>query len=257
VAGNDLFSVDGKVAVVTGGSRGIGLMIAQGFVEAGARVYISSRKADVCEEVAAELSQIGECIAVPADLAHEDGCELLAESVAEREDRIHVLVNNAGATWGAPLAEQDTASWDRVLNINVQGVFHTTKFLLPLLEKGATDADPARVINIGSVDGIQVPMLETYSYSASKAAVHQLTRHLAKHLAPRITVNAIAPGPFESKMMAATLEAFGDQIAASAPMKRIGRPDDMAGTAIFLASRAGAYVTGAVIPVDGGIATTK
>jgi NAD(P)-dependent dehydrogenase (short-subunit alcohol dehydrogenase family) len=254
---NDLFSIDGKVAVVTGGSRGIGLMIARGFVEAGARVYISSRKADVCEEVAAELSQVGACHAIPADLSSEAGCELLAEGVREREDRLHVLVNNAGATWGVPLAEHDTASWDRVLNINVQGVFHTTKFLLPLLEAAATDDDPARVINIGSVDGIQVPMLETYSYSSSKAAVHQLTRHLAKHLAPRVTVNAIAPGPFESKMMAATLEAFGDQIAAQAPMKRIGRPDDMAGTAIFLASRAGAYLTGAVIPVDGGIATTK
>jgi NAD(P)-dependent dehydrogenase (short-subunit alcohol dehydrogenase family) len=182
---------------------------------------------------------------------------VLADGVAEREDALHVLGNNAGATWGSPLAEHDTSSWDRVLNLNVQGVFHSTKFLLPLLEKGATDDDPARVINIGSIDGIQVPMLETYSYSSSKAAVHQLTRHLAKHLAPRITVNAIAPGPFESKMMAATLQAFGDQIAASAPMQRIGRPDDMAGTAIFLASRAGAYLTGAVIPVDGGIATTK
>jgi NAD(P)-dependent dehydrogenase (short-subunit alcohol dehydrogenase family) len=257
VAAAELFSVEGKVAVVTGGSRGIGLMIARGFVEAGARVYISSRKADVCEEVAAELSQIGECVAAPADLSTEEGCRLLGERIAEREDRLHVLVNNAGATWGVPLSEHDTASWDRVLNLNVQGVFHTTKFLLPLLERGATDDDPARVITIGSIDGIQVPMLETYSYSSSKAAVHQLTRHLAKHLAPRITVNAVAPGPFESKMMAATLESFGDQIAATTPMRRIGRPDDMAGTAIFLASRAGAYLTGAVIPVDGGIATTK
>jgi NAD(P)-dependent dehydrogenase (short-subunit alcohol dehydrogenase family) len=254
---SDLFSVEGKVVVVTGGSRGIGLMIARGFVENGARVYISSRKAEVCEEVAGELSQLGECSAIPADLSSEAGCRVLADGVAEREDALHVLVNNAGATWGSPLAEHDTSSWDRVLNLNVQGVFHSTKFLLPLLEKGATDDDPARVINIGSIDGIQVPMLETYSYSSSKAAVHQLTRHLAKHLAPRITVNAIAPGPFESKMMAATLQAFGDQIAASAPMQRIGRPDDMAGTAIFLASRAGAYLTGAVIPVDGGIATTK
>jgi NAD(P)-dependent dehydrogenase (short-subunit alcohol dehydrogenase family) len=142
-----------------------------------------------------------------------------------------------------------------VLNLNVQGVFHTTKALLPLLQKKATMADPSRVINIGSIDGIHVPALETYSYAASKAAVHQLTRHLAKHLAPTITVNAVAPGPFESKMMAATLEAFGDQIAASAPLKRIGRPEDMAGVAIFLASRAGSYLTGAVIPVDGGIAT--
>ena len=169
--------------------------------------------------------------------------------------RLDVLVNNAGATWGAPLAEHDTASWDRVLNLNVQGVFHTTKFLLPLLEAGADAERPARVINIGSIDGIHVPVLESYSYSSSKAAVHQLTRHLARHLAPAVTVNAIAPGPFESKMMAATLEAFGEQIAASAPLKRIGRPDDMAGAALFLASRAGAYLTGAIIPVDGGIAT--
>jgi NAD(P)-dependent dehydrogenase (short-subunit alcohol dehydrogenase family) len=143
-----------------------------------------------------------------------------------------------------------------VLNLNVQGIFHTTKYFLPLLEAAAETDAPARVINIGSIDGIHVPVLESYSYSASKAAVHQLTRHLAKRLAPRITVNAVAPGPFESKMMAATLEAFGDQIAASAPMRRIGHPDDMAGVCIFLASAAGSYLTGAIIPVDGGIATT-
>jgi NAD(P)-dependent dehydrogenase (short-subunit alcohol dehydrogenase family) len=143
-----------------------------------------------------------------------------------------------------------------VLALNVKGVFHLTKFLVPLLEAAGTQEEPARVINIGSIDGIHVPVLESYSYSASKAAVHQLTRHLAKRLAPTVTVNAVAPGPFESKMMAATLEAFGEQIASGAPMKRIGRPDDMAGVAIFLASRAGAYVTGAIIPVDGGIATT-
>jgi NAD(P)-dependent dehydrogenase (short-subunit alcohol dehydrogenase family) len=142
-----------------------------------------------------------------------------------------------------------------VLSLNVKGVFHTTKFLTPLLRAGSTADDPARVINVGSIDGIHVPMLETYSYSASKAAVHHLTRHLARRLAPEITVNAIAPGPFESKMMAATLEAFGEQIARSAPLKRLGRPDDMAGTAVFLSSRAGAYLTGAVIPVDGGMAT--
>lgn len=230
-------------------------MIASGYVEAGARVYVSSRKADACEQTAAELSEKGTCIALPADLSTEAGCRGLAGALAEREPRLHVLVNNAGNTWGTPLEQFDDAAWDRVLSLNVKGVFHTTKFLVPLLEEAAGDDDPARVINIGSIDGIHVPVLETYSYSASKAAVHQLTRHLARRLAPRITVNAIAPGPFESKMMAATLESFGEQIAASAPMKRIGRPDDMAGIAIFLASPASSYMTGAVVPVDGGIAT--
>ena len=251
---SDLFSVSGKVALVTGGSRGIGLMIASAFVDAGARVYISSRKADVCDAVAAELSERGECTSIPADLSTEAECLRLASAVAEREPRLDILVNNAGATWGAPLEAFDEAAWDRVLAINVKSVFHLTKFLLPQLRDAGTDGEPARVINIGSIDGIHVPIMETYSYSASKAAVHQLTRHLAKRLAPDVTVNAIAPGPFESKMMAATLDAFGDQIAASVPMKRIGRPDDMAGAAIFLASRAGAYLTGAIVPVDGGMA---
>lgn len=251
----DLFSLDGKTAVVTGGSRGIGLMIAEGFLRAGARVAISSRKADVCDSVASRLSEFGECVSLPADLSTETGAKQLAEATAEWTPSLDILVNNAGATWGAPLEEFDDAAWDRTLDLNVKGVFHTTKFMLPLLRAEATAENPARVINIGSIDGIHVPILETYSYSASKAAVHQLTRHLARRLAPEITVNAVAPGPFESKMMAATLEAFGEQIAAGAPLKRIGRPDDMAGVSIFLASRAGSYLTGAIIPVDGGIAT--
>jgi NAD(P)-dependent dehydrogenase (short-subunit alcohol dehydrogenase family) len=255
VAVRDLFSVSGKTVLVTGGSRGIGLMIARGFVEGGARVYISSRKADVCEQVATELSQEGTCTALPADLSSEQECRRLAGEVADREERLDVLVNNAGAVWGAPLPDHDETAFERVLALNVKGVFHLTKFLVPLLEAGASAEEPSRVINIGSIDGLRVPDLEVYSYSASKAAVHQLTRHLAKRLAPLVTVNAIAPGPFESKMMAATLAAFGDQIAASAPLKRIGRPDDMVGATIYLASRAGAYVTGAVLPVDGGIAT--
>jgi NAD(P)-dependent dehydrogenase (short-subunit alcohol dehydrogenase family) len=252
---SDLFSIAGKTALVTGGSRGIGLMIARGYVEAGARVYISSRKADVLDEVAAELSKVGECHAIAADLSAEAECRRLAEAIAARESNLDVLVNNAGATWGAPLEQFDDAAWERALALNVKGVFHLTKFLLPLLEEAGTAEDPARVINIGSIDGLRVPLMDNYSYSASKAAVHMLTRHLAKRLAPRVTVNAIAPGPFESKMMAATLEAFGEQIAAGTPLKRIGRPDDMAGAAIYLASRAGAYLTGAVIPVDGGIAS--
>ena len=252
-----LFSIEHKTALVTGGSRGIGRMIASGFVDAGATVYISSRKREVCDAVAAELAASGRCVSLPADLSSEKGCRRLAAALAEREATLDILVNNAGATWGAPLEDFDESAWERVLALNVKGVFHLTKALLPQLRAAGTEAEPARVINIGSIDGLTVPVLETYSYSASKAAVHHLTRHLAKALAPTVTVNAIAPGPFESKMMAATLEAFGEQIAASNPLKRIGRPDDMAGTAIFLASRAGAYLTGAVIPVDGGLATTR
>ncbi len=253
---SDLFSIRGKVALVTGGSRGIGLMIARGFVEAGARVYVSSRKAAACEEVARELSAGGECHALPADLSTQAECDRLAADLASREPALHILVNNAGANWGAPLADYPDEAWDKVLALNVKGVFHLTRALLPQLEKAAQPGDPARVINIGSIDGLRVPVLETYAYSASKAAVHHLTRALARQLAPRgITVNAIAPGPFESKMMAATLDRFRDAIVASCPLGRIGEPEDMAGVAIYLASRAGAYLTGATIPVDGGIST--
>jgi NAD(P)-dependent dehydrogenase (short-subunit alcohol dehydrogenase family) len=251
-----LFSIDGKTALVTGGSRGIGKMIATGFVEAGAKVYIAARKHAASEETAAELSKIGDCIALEADLSSEEGCRALATEIQNREDKLDILVNNAGATWAVPIEEFGDAAWDRALNVNVKGVFHMTRFLLPELRAAARPEDPARVINIGSIDGLRVPRMDTYSYSASKAAVHMLTRHLAAKLAPDITVNAISPGPFESKMMAETLRTFGDQIVASAPLRRIGRPDDMAGTAIFLASRAGSYLTGAVIPVDGGISTT-
>jgi NAD(P)-dependent dehydrogenase (short-subunit alcohol dehydrogenase family) len=254
----NLFSIEGKTALVTGGSRGIGLMIASGFVANGARVYVSSRKADVCRSVADELSKQGECAALPADLSTESECRRLAGELAEREPTLHVLVNNAGANWGAPLEEYPDAAWDKVLALNVKAAFHLTRSLLPRLEAAATPADPARVINVGSIDGLHVPDLETYAYSASKAALHHLTRVLAKKLAPRhITVNALAPGPFESKMMAETLRRFGDLIRASCPLGRIGTPEDVAGAAIYLASRAGAYVTGAVLPIDGGIATTR
>ena len=254
----DLFDIAGKTALVTGGSRGIGLMIARGYVEAGAKVYISSRKAEVCDDVAAELSKIGTCLSMPADLSQAGECARLAAEIGRREERLHVLVNNAGATWGAALAEYPEDAWDKVLGLNVKAPFLLTQALVPLLAAAATPDDPARIINIGSIDAIQVPILETYAYSSSKAAIHQLTRHLARMLGPQhITVNAVAPGPFESKMMAETLRNFGDAIARSSPLGRIGRPDDMAGVAIYLASRAGAYVTGAVIPVDGGIATTK
>ena len=230
-------------------------MIARGFVEAGATVYISSRKADACATLATELSKVGSCTALPADLSREMECRRVAEELSRREDHLDVLVNNAGATWGAPMADYDEAAFERVLALNVKGVFHLTKFLRSMLEARATAETPSRVINIGSIDGLHVPTMETFAYSASKAAVHQLTRHLAKAMAPVVTVNAIAPGPFESRMMRATLEAFGDTIAQSAPMQRIGRPSDMAGAAIFLASPAASYITGVILPVDGGIAT--
>ena len=252
----DLFSIKGKTALVTGGSQGIGLMIARGYVEAGAKVYICSRKKDVCDRVAAELSALGTCISLPANLSTEAGAKALAQEIGRREPALHILVNNAGANWGATLAEYPDSAWDKVLALNVKAPFFLIRELLRLLEKGARPGDPARVINIGSIDGLHVPRLETYAYSASKAAVHHMTRVLAVALAPQgITVNAVAPGPFQSKMMAETLERFSDVIVASCPLGRIGEPDDMAGVTIYLASRAGAYLTGAVIPVDGGIST--
>ncbi len=251
-----LFSVEDKVALVTGGSRGIGAMIARGLVAGGAKVYVASRKKQDCEKVAAELSKQGTCIALQANLSDEAGCAALAEELSSQESTLHVLVNNAGANWGAPLAEYPESGWDKVMALNVKGVFYLTQKLVPRLEAAARPGDPARVINVGSIDGLHTPPLETYAYSASKAAVHHLTRALARKLAPRITVNAIAPGPFQSKMMAATLERLHDAIVASCPLGRIGEPEDMAAIALYLASRAGAYVTGAVIPVDGGISTT-
>jgi NAD(P)-dependent dehydrogenase (short-subunit alcohol dehydrogenase family) len=253
----NLFNLTGKTAVVTGGTRGIGLMMARGLLQAGASVTVCSRKADACEAAAAELSGDGHVVAIAADLSTEAGCLQFAGQVGQAQSSLHILVNNAGATWGAPLEEFPESAWDKVLNLNLKSPFFLTRAFLPLLGAAATADDPARVINVGSIDGLHVPILPTYSYSASKAALHHMTRVLARELGPRqITVNAVAPGPFESKMMAATLRAAGDEIAAKSPLGRIGRPEDMAGVAVYLASRAGAYVTGAVIPVDGGIATT-
>lgn len=250
-----LFDLTGRTALVTGGSRGIGLMIARGLLDAGAKVIISSRKADACDTVVKELSDKGEIYGVPADLSTRDECERLIGMIADREPGLHILVNNAGATWGATLEEFPDHAWDKVLDLNLKGPFFLTRAALPLLTAVATADDPARVINIGSIDGIGVPQ-HRYSYAASKSGLHQLTRVLARELGPsHITVNAVAPGPFESKMMAATLAAAGDEIAAMAPLGRIGRPDDMAGIAVFLSGRGGAYVTGAIIPVDGGITT--
>jgi NAD(P)-dependent dehydrogenase (short-subunit alcohol dehydrogenase family) len=248
-----LFDIRGKVALVTGGSRGIGLMIARGFVEAGATVYITSRSAEVCGTVAAELSMIGRCISLPHDLSTLDGVAALSRDISEREERLHILVNNAGAAWGEPIETFPEQGFDKVTDLNLKSLFFLTRDLLPLLETAATPDDPARVINIGSIDGLRVPMVENYSYAAAKAAVHHLTRMLAVHLGGRaITANAIAPGFFPSKMTKALLESHREAFEKACPLGRIGEPADMAGIAIFLASRAAAYINGAVIPVDGG-----
>ena len=254
----ELFGVAGKVVLVTGGSRGIGLAIAEEFTKAGARVYISSRKADVCDSAAEELSQHGEAFSLPGDLGTVEGCRALADGISRREGKLHVLINNAGALWAASLADYPESGWDKVFDINVKGPFFLVQALTPLLKEAATPDDPARIINVGSIDGLHVPSHETYAYTSSKAALHHLSRHLAGHLAPfAITVNVIAPGMFRSKMMEVTVEREGeDAVLEAVPLKRFATPADMAGAAIYLASSAGSYITGVVLPVDGGTATT-
>ena len=251
-----LFDVSGKTALVTGGSRGVGLMIARGLAQAGARVLISSRKEEQLQAAAAELAQEGECEAIVADVSSPEGAAALAAAARERFEKLDILVNNAGATWGAPLEEFPQSGWDRVMHTNVEGIFHLTIALLDPLRAAAGEEDPARIINIGSIDGLRVPVTDNFSYSASKSAVHMLTRHLAKRLAAEhITVNAIAPGPFPSKMTAFMLEepTAREAVEGMVPLGRLGRGDDAAGLVIFLASRAGSYLTGTVIPLDGGI----
>lgn len=259
---DDLFSVDGKTALVTGGSRGIGEMIAAGFLANGVSVYITSRKADVCAATAERLMKDhgGECTALPADLSGLEGIEGLVAELTEREDSLDILVNNAGASWGASIEEFPEVGWDKVMDTNVKGVFFLTQRLLPLLEAAGTAEDPARVINIGSIDGLKTPVFDTYSYGPSKAAVHALSRQLAAELAPRqIIVNAIAPGPFPTWMLSTGVGTGGDvdgtdwdAVGQGNPRGRVGTPEDIAGLAIFLSSRAGAFTVGDVITCDGG-----
>ncbi|KAI9595557.1 hypothetical protein BDF19DRAFT_385114 [Syncephalis fuscata] len=264
---NTLFNVKDKVVLVTGGSRGIGLMIAQGFIANGARVYISSRKADVCNKVAAELTKQGpgKCFSIPADLQKLSETQRLAkEMLNTRSVYLHILVNNAGANWAASIEEYPDDAFQKVMNLNLTRVFSLTQACLSLLETASTPEDPARVINIGSIHGIRTAAHETYAYGASKAALHHLSQFMAGHIGSRsITVNAIAPGPFMSKMMEETLKRQQDIILAGCPLGRIGEPTDMAGkllnacVCLFLSSKAGSYITGTVIPVDGGIIVGK
>lgn len=254
----DLFGVRGKSVVVTGGSRGIGEAIAETFVRAGARVYICARRAEDVAATAARLSEFGHCHGLPADLSSEAGRQAFIQDLMQHEDSLDVLINNAGTIWSAPLAEYPESGWDKVFDLNVKGLFFFIRDLVPMLAKAGRHGAPARVINVGSVNAFHVPKHDTYAYAASKAAVHHLSAHLAKRLArDHITVNVIAPGLFPSKLLTSTLESKGeDEVIAPIPLKRLTGPSDMAGAAIYLASAAGAYVTAAVIPVDGGYATT-
>ncbi len=262
-----LFSIQGKTALVTGGSRGIGEMITAGFLSHGARVYISSRKAEICDATAARLSEEygGECISVPADLSGVAGTGMLADELKSRESQLDILVNNAGVSWGAPLDEFPEAGWDKVMDTNVKGVFFLTQKLLPLLRASGNAEDPARVINIGSVDGLKSSVFDAFSYGASKAAVHHLNRFLAAHLTrEHINFNCIAPGPFPTWMLStgvgfggATDDVDWEGVGRSNPSGRVGTAEDIAGLAIFLCSRAGAYVVGEVIACDGGAVATS
>ena len=261
----NLFSIEGKVALVTGGSRGIGEMIAAGFLANGAKVYISSRKAEVCDATAKRLQEEygGTCISVPADLSNLDGINELANTISG-QDSLDILVNNAGASWGEPIDEYSELGWDKVMDTNVKGVFFLTQKLLPLLRESGNSDDPSRVINIGSIDGIKTGLFDAFSYGPSKAALHHLTRVLAASLVrENIIVNAIAPGPFPTWMLSTGVGGGGDididwsEVGNNNPRGRVGTPEDIAGLAIFLSSRAGAYTVGQTITCDGGVVASS
>ncbi len=249
---SQLFSLANRTALITGGSRGIGRMIAEGFLAQGARVYISARKAAACDATAKELSAHGHCVSLPADVSTLEGAKALMEAYAKHESSLDILVNNAGAAWGAPFDEFPESGWDKVVDLNLKTPFFLTQMLTPMLKKAATD-HLAKVINIASIDGISVNPQETYSYAASKAGLIQLTRRMALKLAPeRIAVSAIAPGAFASDMNKDARD-HGDEVKQRIPAGRIGEAEDMAGAAIYLASRAGDYVMGSTLVVDGGV----
>lgn len=249
-----LFSLEGRTAIVTGGSRGIGKMIARGFLEHGARVYISSRKSEQCEQTAEELSTYGKCIAIPQDVSTVDGCKALERIYGKAETSLDILVNNAGAAWGAEFEEFPESGWDKVMDLNVKSPFFLTQAFHQRMKSAATKEKPGKVIMIASIDGIRINPWETYSYQASKAALIQLTRRMAARLIrDNICVSGIAPGAFPSEMNKVARD-HADAVAKMVPSGRIGAQEDMAGAAIFLASRAGDYVVGDTIAVDGGVA---
>ena len=262
----DLFSIEGKVALVTGGSRGIGEMIAAGFLANGAKVYISSRKTETCDATAKRLTKEygGECISIPADLSNLEGIGTLVKELSTKENSLDILVNNAGASWGEPIEQYSEMGWDKVMDTNVKGIFFLTQQLLPLLKKSGDAGDPSRVINIGSIDGIKTGLFDAFSYGPSKAAVHHLTRVLAASLVKdHIIVNAIAPGPFPTWMLSTGVGGGGDTdidwsvIGDQNPRGRVGNAEDIAGLAIFLSSRAGAYTVGQTIACDGGVVASS
>jgi NAD(P)-dependent dehydrogenase (short-subunit alcohol dehydrogenase family) len=250
----NLFSLDGRVALVTGGSRGIGYMITQGLLEFGcSRVYISSRKAAQCDAAAAQLSEFGECISVPGDVSTLEGINALVSQIKAREGALDILVNNAGAAWGESWDTFPESGWDKVVDLNLKAPFFLTRELTPLLKAGVRDGHLAKVINVASIDGISVNMLETYSYAGSKAGLIHMTKRMALHLAKDgIVMTAIAPGAFASEMNKAARD-HGDALASGIPARRIGTTEDMAGAAVYLASRAGDYVLGSTLVVDGGV----
>lgn len=251
-----LFDISGKVALVTGGAQGLGRMIAEGLVRAGARVYITSRKAEICEQSAREMSEFGECFPIAADLTTPEAATALVNEIKSRESAVHILVNNAGKTWGAPLESFPDKAWASVMAVNVQGPFTLVRDLLPLLKAGATAENPARVINIGSLAGAKAERLSAYSYAASKAAIHHLSRVLAADLAEsHITVNAVVLGYFPTQMTAHIRKEDDEaqKLLARVPLGRLGTAEDIVGLITFLSSRAGAYITGSEMYLDGGL----